>query len=191
MHALVDFPFYIAGCLVLYGAAAGGLCAFGPATEPGKRMRIAKAALAAGLFWVLLKPVAAEAAAEYARQKWRAGDGQTAAHWFEVARRVESKDWRFHWYAGQFWFVQAQAGSSALAAQFADRAFVSGMAANPRVVENLLWRISTHIYLRTLLPSAVDKATLRQWADRAQALAPLDPGVKVQRDLVARFEAKP
>jgi O-antigen ligase len=196
VHALVDFPFYIPACLLMYGAAVGGVSSLVGVTArlPAERhtaVRIMKAAVAAGVFWILLKPVAAEAAAEYARQKWRAGDGQTAAHWFEVARRVESKDWRFHWYAGQFWFVQAQAGSSALAAQFADRAFAAGIAANPRVVENLLWRISTHIYLRTLLPDAVDKATLRQWADRAQALAPLDPGVKVQRDLVARFEAKP
>lgn len=191
VHALVDFPFYIAACLFLYGAAAGGLCSFAPAQEPAKSTRIAKAAIAAGLFWVLLKPVAAEAAAEYARQKWRANDGQTAAHWFEVARRVESKDWRFHWYAGQFWFVQAQAGNNAAAAQFADRAFAAGIAAHPHVVENLLWRISTHIYLRTLVPEPASRETLRQWVDRAQALAPLDPGVKVQRDLLARFEAKP
>lgn len=194
VHAIVDYPFYIAACLFLYGAAAGMLCALsGVPAEPARGepfMRIAKAALAAGIFWVLLKPVAAEVAAEYARQKWRANDAGTAAHWFEVARRVESKDWRFHWYAGQFWFVQAQAGNNAVAAQFADRAFAAGIAANPRVVENHLWRISTHIYLRALLPGAVDKATLRAWADRAEALAPLDPGVKVQRDLLARFEAK-
>lgn len=195
VHAMVDFPFYIAACLFLYGAAAGGLCAIaGGQREPAGResiTRIAKAAVAAGVFWVLLKPVAAEAAAEYARQKWRANDGQTAAHWFEVARRVESKDWRFHWYAGQFWFVQAQAGNNAVAARFADRAFAAGIAANPRVVENHLWRISTHVYLRTLLPEPASKETLRQWADRAQSLAPLDPGVKVQRDLLSRLEAKP
>jgi hypothetical protein len=41
-----------------------------------------------------------------------------------------------------------------------------------------------------LLAAPAAPATLRRWADLAYLLAPLDPRVKTQRELVAQFEAK-
>ena len=195
VHALVDFPFYIAVCLVIYGACGGLLSSVLSSQSMHSRRamlwpRIARAAITGIAIWILIVPAVAEAAAERARRQWSDGQGESAAYWFELARRIEPKDWRFHWYAGQFWFVQAQAGSNPAAARLADEAFRAGFDANPREVANLLWRISTHIYLRSLLPSPADEATLHEWGDRALALAPLDPGVKTQRELIARFEKK-
>lgn len=200
VHALMDFPFYIAMCLVIYGACAGLLCAFEPRREPRIRTerptaarqlaQVVRALVVAGLFWVLARPVAAETAAYYASREWSEGRVNAAAYWFEAARRIESKDWRFHGLVGEFWFVQAQAGTNVAAARLAERAFEDGIAANPREVSNLLWLIGTHIHLRKLLPEPADAAKLRRWADQALALAPLDPRVRLQRDLVARFESR-
>ncbi len=197
VHALVDFPFYITVCLLVYGVCIGLLevlladaeharvkGAIGPARRP------ARAAAWALAMWILAKPAAAEAVSEYAKHQWRIGQGESAAYWFEMARRIDVRDWRYHWYAGQFWYSQAQVLPNDAAARLADRAFAEGFAANPREVANLLWRISTHIHLRPLLAAPVDRATLRRWADLAYFLAPLDPRVKTQRELVAQFEAK-
>lgn len=193
IHAVVDFPFYIAVCLVMYAACGGIVSAvLAPATArtPNLAMRMVRAAVIAGCLWLLMRPVAAETAAERARQEWRVGNGENAAHWFEVARRVERGDWRFHWYAGQFWFVQAQAGSNAKAAQLADRDFEAGWRANPHEISNLIWLIRTHIELRALLSHPADLLTLQAWSARATELAPLDARIPFHRDLVARFEAQ-
>jgi O-antigen ligase len=197
-HAIVDFPFYIAACLLIYGACAGLLAAWvaedAKTVEPRSALirlrRLTVVALATVAVWLLARPAVAEAIADYAKHEWGMGRGESAAYWFEMARRVEPADWRYHWYAGQFWFVQAQAGSNPAAARLADQAFAAGLAANPREVANLLWRISTHIYLRPLLAAPANRATLRGWGDRALALAPLDPGVGLQRDLIRRFELR-
>jgi O-antigen ligase len=200
VHALVDFPFYIPVCLLIYGACAGLLVALGSTgvisrdATPGSTShvqlhRAVRAGLATLLVWILAKPLAAEAAAAYAQHQLRATRAESAAYWYEAARRIEPRDWRYHWYVGQFWFAQAQINNNAKAAALADRAFAEGFAANPREVANLLWRISTHVYLRSLLGAPVDRAKLREWGDLAFALAPLEPAVKAQRDLIARFEA--
>jgi hypothetical protein len=185
-HALVDFPFYIPVCLLIYGAAAGlldSLLAAGAGVRLPRVLAVAAGTL--GL-WVLATPVAAQAAAGYAHRQWQAAHGQSAAYWFEVARRIEPRDWRYHWYAGQFWYAQAQASKKPEAARLADAAFAAGFAANPREVRNLLGRISTHVRLRALLAASADNATLREWADHALALAPLDPAVKAERNLVLK-----
>jgi O-antigen ligase len=197
VHALVDFPFYITVCLLVYGACIGLLEALLAEAQPARAegpkspaRRAATAAVWTIAVWILAKPAVAEAVSDYAKHQWRDGHGESAAYWFEIARRVDAGDWRYHWYAGQFWYAQAQASPNAAAARLADRAFTEGFAANPREVANLLWRISTHIHLRPLLAAPADRATLRQWADLAAALAPLDPRVKTQGELVAQFEAK-
>jgi len=194
VHALVDFPFYIALCLVMY-AACGGIVSAALSPTPARAglppiARMLRAAAVTGCVWLLVRPVAAEAAAEHARREWRVGHGESAAHWFEVARRVEAADWRFHWYAGQFWFVQAQAGNNAAAARLADRAFEAGLRANPHEVSNLVWRIRTHIFLRSLLPQPADLSLLHAWMARAVEIAPLDVRVAEHRELLARFSAQ-
>ena len=117
-HALVDFTFYVPICLLMYGAGMGFLdtrlsSAGADHTQPslpkGRLRRGAFAALATLAAWALATPVAAQAAAGYAHRQWQAARGESAAYWFEVARRVEPRDWRYHWYAGQFWYAQAQA----------------------------------------------------------------------------------
>lgn len=184
VHALVDFPFYVPVCLLLYGGAVGLLDALQASTGG---MRVPRVLVTAGTalgMWVLLTPLAAQAAAGYADRQWRLARGESAAYWFEVARRIESRDWRYHWYAGQFWHAQAAANRRPEAARLADAAFAEGFAANPREVRNLLGRISTHVRLRNLLAAPADPATLRQWADRALVLAPQDRAVQAERRLV-------
>jgi hypothetical protein len=192
-HAFVDFPFYIPVCLLIYGAMLGVLDSLLPrATReqpsgPPKHsafasLRRAGGAAAATLaVWVLAMPVAAETAAGYAHRQWRAGEGEGAAYWFEVARRLEPRDWRYHWYAGQFWFAQAEQNRKPDAARLADQAFANGYAENPREVRNLLGLIEVHRGLGEMLDAPADVATLLMWADRAVALAPNDAGVRTER----------
>jgi O-antigen ligase len=186
IHALIDFPFYVPVCLLIYGAAAGLLDSLTAAGVGGRLPRVLVVAAATLGFWILATPVASQAAAGYAHRQWQAAHGESAAYWYEVARRIEPRDWRYHWYAGQFWYAQAQASKNHEAARLADDAFAAGFAANPREVRNLLGRISTHLRLRALLAAPADNATLREWADHALALAPLDPAVKAERNLVLK-----
>lgn len=198
VHAFVDFPFYIPVCLLIYGAILGLLDSLSLRTtrrEPSRRAQypafvsLRRAAIAAAATlgaWVLAMPVAAESAAGYAHRQWRSAQGEGAAYWFEVARRLDPRDWRYHWYAGQFWYLQAAQSRKPAAADLADQAFAAGDAANPREVRNLLGRIATHRELRTLLALPADAATLRAWAERAVALAPNDLGARAEHTLVLK-----
>jgi O-antigen ligase len=131
-HALVDYPFYVPACLLLFGAALGLL----DAQLPGPRTslhRIPKSIFTALCLWLLVTPVVAEAAAAYAQRQWRRTDTESAAYWFEFARRTTPRDWRYHWYAGQFWHVGA-CGGNRRAGELAEAAFAAGRAANSREV---------------------------------------------------------
>jgi hypothetical protein len=197
-HAVVDFPFYVPICLLIYGTALGVLDSILLAADPAKLPqrdaaairvqlhRIAIASAAALGFWTLAVPVAAEGAAGYAHRQWRAAQGQGAAYWFEVARKLEPRDWRYHWYAGQFWFSQAAQSGKPEAARLADQAFADGFAANPREARNLLGRVATHVRLRTVLVSPADGPTLVDWSERAVALAPNDAAARTEHALVLR-----
>lgn len=197
IHALVDFPFYVAVCLLLYGACAGLIASSAVAIGMPRidtpryvaLMRAAKAGFAIIAAWLLIAPLAAEAAANHAKREFEQGRSDKAAYWFETARRLDGRDWRYHWYAGQFWYAQAQANRNAAAARLADAAFAAAFAADRHEVQPLVWRISTHLQLRELLPAPADPATLRAWGDLAVSLAPLDRGAQAHREFARRFEA--
>jgi hypothetical protein len=184
LHAFVDFPFYVPLCLLLYGGATGMIDSLAPQDVAARVPGMLIAAGIAFAIWMLATPVVAQAAAAYAHRQWQTARGESAAYWFEVARRVESRDWRYHWYAGQFWYAQALETRKPEAARLAERAFADGMAANPREVRNVLGRISTHLRLSALLAAPADAAALRAWSDRALALAPRDPAVQAEAALV-------
>lgn len=183
IHALGDFPFYVPLCLLLFGASLG---------EVDRRLaqerRTAPRTIAPRAGWVtiggaaliallLLPPPLAEAAAWYGERGWRKGIGESAALGFELARRLQPHDWRYHWYAGQFWYAQAQAGNRA-AAQLADEAFAAAIQANPADPRPLLGRIAVQLRFAKLLEQPQAAGTLRGWAERALALAPLNPAVR-------------
>ena len=129
-HAIVDYPFYIPVCLLLFGAAVGLIDSQIP--SDGRAMhRLVKPVVTALSLWVLVTPVVAEAASEYAQRQWRNRDAESAAYWFEFARRVTPRDWRYHWYAGQFWQTVALGGNPR-AAELSEAAFAAGRAANSR-----------------------------------------------------------
>jgi hypothetical protein len=189
VHALVDFPFYIPLCLLIYGALLGVIDArLGETVTmpqegrlPARWTRVARTAILTAAAIVLLRPVAAEAAGEWGLRKLAAGEGQRAAFWLGAAQRLDPRDWRYHWYAGQFWDAQAAESGKPEAAQLAADAYAAGFAANPLEVKNLLGKISVHRRHRQLLREAADPSTLQQWLAQAKALAPLDP--EVQRAL--------
>ena len=189
VHALVDFPFYVPLCLLIYGALLGvidgSLGGTAVAREkdrfPAHWVRAARAAVSTVAVIVLLRPVAAEAAGEWGLHKLAAGQGQRAAFWLGAAQRLDARDWRYHWYAGQFWDAQAAESGKHEAAQLAADAYAAGFAANPLEVKNLLGKISVHRRHEQLLRDPADSSTLRQWVARAKALAPLNP--EVQREL--------
>ena len=191
IHALGDFPFYVPACLLLFGALLGlldGGLASGSAVaaRPRRRpTRLAAMALGTVAAVLLLAPVLAEVASLYGDRSWRANQGQAAAYGFELARRLAPRDWRYHWYAGQFWYAQAQAGNPA-AAPLADQAFAAAVAANTREPRALLGRLATQMRFGQMLAHPQPAATLRAWADRALALAPLNPAVR--RDHAAALE---
>lgn len=129
-HALVDYPFYVPACLLLFGAALGVLDSHLPGLK-ARIHRVPRAIVTALCLWVLVTPVVAEAAAAYAQRQWRLRESESAAYWFEFARRVTPRDWRYHWYAGQFWQAVARGGNRR-AADLAEAAFAAGRAANSR-----------------------------------------------------------
>jgi hypothetical protein len=193
-QACVDFPFYVPACLVIFGAAVGLL--EGELPRPRGRMWeaigyssrapwvLASASLVAG--WLLVAPLAAELAAKRADAEWRAARGESAAYWLQVARRLEPKDWRYHWYAGQFWYAQAQGAGKPTAARLADEAFRAAADANPRDVRPLVGLIRVHRTLAPLLTAVAGPEELRRWSQRAVELAPNDEAALRERDLVRR-----
>lgn len=184
--AMVDFPFYVPICLLLFGMAVGALdraiggnIRLGFSAAPALRRSGAIVAGAATAL-VLVPPLIADLAATYAHRAWRQADGQAAAYWFEVARRFEARDWRYHWYAGQFWYVQAELTGKPAAARLADAAFAEGMAANPVEVRNYLGRIATQRRFAGLLEAPANAEISRRWVAEAAALAPDHPGVRAE-----------
>jgi O-antigen ligase len=185
-HALVDFPFYVPICLLLYGAILGWLDGrIGAADRTQARawtrqswFRALRTAGVSIAVVILLRPVAAEAAAEWGLRKFVAGQGHAAAIWLAVAQRIDPKDWRYHWYAGQFWDAQAADSGKREAARLAARAYADGFDANPLEVKNLLGMIAVQRRYRHLLDAPVDPVTLRQWVAQAVVLAPLNPDVR-------------
>ena len=197
VHAMGDFPFHVPICLLLFGLLIGvidRLIAMPEQIAPRWRSsaaRITQILLGAGLITLLARPVVAEAAAAYGMHKWKLADGQAAAFGLELARRFDSRDWRYHLYAGQFWFAEAAQTGKPDAARRADEAFAAGIAANPLDTSNRLGRIFTHIQFASLLPAPASPATLRAWADEALALAPLHPGVRKEyAEVLKLLEAK-
>ncbi|MGQ0510917.1 MAG: O-antigen ligase family protein [Betaproteobacteria bacterium] len=184
--AAVDFPFYVPICLVLFGLAIGVLDRrIGSQAKmrwhPGPAFRrLGAITLAAGAAFVLGPPLIADLAASHAHRAWRASDGQAAAYWFEVARRFEPRDWRYHWYAGQFWYLQAAQTGKPAAARQADQAFAAGMSANPVEVQNHLGRLSTHRQFASLLEAPATPEVTRTWVGQAAAVAPHHPGVRAE-----------
>jgi O-antigen ligase len=193
IHALVDFPFYVPICLLLFGALVGEadrLTARAPSAAPVgpfAASRLLKALAAAAVIAVLGAPAVAEGLAKYGERSWRSGNAQSAAVAFELARKVQPRDWRYHWYAGQFWQAQALSNANREAAERADRAFAAAVSANPVEPRALLGRLATQLRLGTLLKSPQSAATLRRWADDALALAPLNPAVR--QDSAAALDA--
>jgi O-antigen ligase len=191
-HAMVDFPFYVPACLVLYGALLGALdrrwqgaramAAGGAARSAWPRAARTGAVVCAAV--LLLRPVLAEAAAEWGMRRYAGEHTQSAAFWLETARRLEPADWRYHWYAGQFWDGVAGAAGSADAARYAGEAFAAGIRANPLEVSNLLGLIALHRRHARLLASPADRATLAAWVAQAEALAPFNSVVRRERALL-------
>lgn len=195
MLAAVDFPFYVPTCLVLFGFAVGGLDLRLGGGAGGRRIqvpavgRLAVIAVAAAAAYVLGPPLISDIAAAHAHRAWRNADGQAAAYWFEVGRRFQPRDWRYHWYAGQFWYLQAAQNGSPVAARRADEAFAAGMAANPVEVQNLLGRLSTQRQFAPLLEAPATADVRRAWIAQAVAVAPHHPGVRAELARQARMAA--
>jgi O-antigen ligase len=191
-HALVDFPFYIPVCLLLYGALSGALDRrigeeVTPAGAPARRaawVRAARAGVATLGIALLLRPVLAESAAEWGLRRYAEQKAQSAALWLEIARRLEPADWRYHMYAGLFWDGVASASASAEAANHASAAFAAGVKANPLEVRNLLGLIAVHRTHARLLASPADRATREAWVARAEALDPYNAAVRRERALL-------
>lgn len=195
VHAGVDFPFYIPVCLLFYGVGLGVLdttlatdaraanAARAP-SQPSALRRGFTAAMATLAAWVLIAPLAAQAAAGHAERQWAAGLSQSAAYWFGAARVIEPRDWRYHWYAGEFWRVQADISGRRAAADLADQAYADGFSANPREARNLLGRLVLHRRLGDLLTHPASAATQLAWADEAVRLLPHDPAAQRERERV-------
>jgi O-antigen ligase len=191
-HALVDFPFYVPACLVLYGALLGALerrlvAAPVGAPQPADQVSWRRAvrtgiAVLAGV--LLMRPVAAEVSAEWGLRRYADGETQSAAIWLGAARRLEPADWRYHWYAGNLWNGVAIASSNRDAARLASDAFAAGFGANALEVRNLLGLMQVHRQLGALLDAPADRATRAAWVEKAEALAPFDPGVRRERQLL-------
>jgi hypothetical protein len=197
VHAFGDFPLHVPICLLLFGlylGTADRLLARREELAPrwrDRNARLAQIVVGAGLLTLLGRSVVAEGAAAYAMHKWRNGEGKAAAFGFEFARRIESRDWRYHLYAGQFWFSGAVLSGEPAAARLADEAFAAGVKSNPFDTANRLGRVLNQIRFAALLPAPASRDTLRKWADEAVALAPLNPAVRREHaEILRQLEAK-
>lgn len=198
VHALVDYPFYVPACLTLFGALLGALDRLVGAAGVGRLPvpalpalpRAARIALVLVAAFVFVQPVAAEGAAYWGRRQLGEGRTLAAAYWLQVASRLQPRDWRYHWYLGQFWQGQAFAGGGADAVRFALREFDAGLRANPLEVRSLLGRISTYRLLGQELPRPASAAQLEAWSREALAMAPLMPQVRRERARVLAFVGK-
>jgi len=192
IHALVDFPFYIPVCLVLYGALLGSLDRRLGQGEPRAAQplhaamwfRAARTGCVVLAGVILLRPVVAEATAEWGLSRSARGHSQSAAFWLEAARRVEPADWRYHWYAGRFWDGQASVSGRREAARLAARAYATGFEVNRLEVTNLLGKISVHRRHGKLLDAPADPSVLQVWVAQAEALAPFNSAVRLERALL-------
>lgn len=189
IHGLGDFPFYVPACLFVFGALLGEvdvrLTHARFAFSSNQWLRLARVPVLAVLAIVLALPPLAELAAAYGDRRWQSGKAESAAFGLELARRLQPRDWRYHWYAGQFWYAQALAGNRR-AADLADEAFAAAVARNRHEPRPLLARLATQMRFAASLGQPQPPAVLRSWADEALALAPLNPGVR--RDYVAAVE---
>lgn len=195
LHALVDFPFHVPITLALFGVALGALDVTlqrkaQDAHAPSPLWRPARAGFALIAAVVLLRPFAAEAAAEWGMRQFLHGQGHSAAFWLGVAQRIEPADWRYHWYAGQFWEAQTAVSRKPEAAQLALEAFDAGLRANPYEVRNLLGKISVQRRFHDLLDGSRHPERLREWVAHATRLAPLNPAVARERAQVESFLAE-
>ncbi|MGH8745278.1 MAG: O-antigen ligase family protein, partial [Burkholderiales bacterium] len=194
-HALVDFPFYVPACLVLFGALLGALdrllaeAGVGrlPVLALPRVPRVPRAARTGAIMlaaFFLAQPVAAEGAAFWGQRQLGIGRSLSAAYWLQVASRLQPRDWRYHWYLGQFWQGQAFAGGSVDAVRFALREFDAGLRANPLEVRDLVGRIATYRLLGERLEAPASAAALDAWSREALAMAPLMPLVRRERQRV-------
>ena len=195
-QAGVDFPLYIPACLAALGfllgalaarSAAAGIGVLGLRAGSGALWRIVASARRVGLatgIVLLLVPLAAEWSMTYGQSRWRQGFGQEAAYGFELARRLQPRDWRYEWYAGKFWTAQAASERNPKAATLADSAFARGFAANRLEVKNLLGRIELQRSLPQLLERPASPRELEAWSAKAIELAPRNARVRIERILV-------
>lgn len=191
LHAAVDFPLHLPLSLLLFGFGLGMLDRL---SEPdarrdlpaGQAQRLVTLVLALGLTALLARSVIGEAASTYAARKWLVGETRAAAYGFELARRIDGRDWRHHLYAGQFWFAQAADNKEPEQARLADAAFAAAMAANPLEPTSVLGRVHTQVTYRSILTSPAPAPLVRAWAEQALMLAPLNPEVRKEYERIQR-----
>ena len=191
-HALVDFPYHVPTCLLLCGALLGSLdrrlgdAIAAPSQPreftPGYRAARAACVVLAGA--LLLRPVFAEVSAEWGLRLFAERQSQSAAYWLEAARRIEPADWRYHWYAGEFWDDVASTTGSRDAARLANTAFAAGFEANPLEVRNLLGLIALHRRHGGRLGVPAGSAARAAGVARAEAHAPFNAAVRRERQLL-------
>jgi O-Antigen ligase len=204
LHALVDFPFYIPACVVMYGFTLGMLDGSANALSVNLSGKLChglqklKAFSGVGLLflaaiasWLIFASAGSEAAFRIAMGDWVRGQNEDAAYWFTVAQRLQPRDWRYHVQAAQFWYAQAEAAGNPAAARLADRSYASAYQANRNEPLVLLGRIALHRKLGHLLDSRAASATLLEWANEALEMSPSSPIVRRERDLLLREFAAP
>lgn len=185
-HALVDFPFYIPACLLMYGVLLGvfdrrmqaGVVEAPRQSSPSPLHRSARVIFAVLAAVVLVRPLAAAASAEWGKRQQAVGDAQAAAFWLSAAPILDPQDWRYHWYAGQFWDIQAAVFRKRDAARLAAAAYGAGFDANRLEVKNLLGKISVQLRYRNLLDAPASAEALLEWVAQAHKLAPYDAEVQ-------------
>ena len=192
IHAAGDFPFYMTICLLLFGLLLGAYdrSLAAPAQIVlrwrGQAGRLTLVVVGAGLIALAGRPALSDAAVHYGAWRLSQGDGQSAAFGFELARRLQWRDWRYHRIVGEFWLDQAVQTRNVSHVRLADEAFAAGMAASPFEPGNYVGRALTHIRFASLLAAPAAPDTIRAWADRALAAAPLSPSVRQKHAQIMR-----
>lgn len=188
VHALVDFPLYVAIPELLFGAALGALSrrrgddariVGALARFPSPSMFFKRALGVAALAWVA-QPAVAEIASHRAVAELMNLRPSEALYWQSVARRFEPHYGHRYWEEGVIWRDQAiETGNRALAAT-ADATFAAGMLAAPYDPSNFYERARLHRQHPDLLPGAVSKEQILEWSAQALRLLPLSISTRVE-----------
>lgn len=193
-HALVDYPFYIAVLLAVFGAYLGvinrqfidmGARHWQPPKITGQQFLGLRAgfignSLFVGLMIWLGLPAFADVSADYGLHRLQQGDPQSGLYWHSVARTLQPREANYYWREGIIWRDQGIAQAKPELLEKSAVIFGKGLEVNPFEVNNLLEKIALHRQYGTQLKQPATHQDIMTWINQAKSLHPYSDFVQME-----------